>query len=74
MLELKTWKYTKQDDPKSFTFPLLPSGHLDIDGEGGVLGLVVMHQGHIPAPEGLLGGESDLRLGESTKGSATNRG
>lgn len=33
-----------------------------------------MHQGHVSAPEGLLGSESDLRLGESRKSSVSSRG
>lgn len=35
--------------------------------------LVIMHQDHVPAPEGLLGSESDLRLGESMKSSVPSR-
>lgn len=35
--------------------------------------LVIMHQGHVSAPEGLLGSERDLRLGESMKSSVPSR-
>lgn len=32
-----------------------------------------MHQGHVAAPEGLLGSEGDLRLGGSMKSSVPSR-
>lgn len=61
-------------DPPRLTLPLAPCSHSDIDGEGGMFGLMIMHQGHIPALEGLLGSESDLRLGKSMKVSVPSRG
>lgn len=62
-LDVKKWADSTTSSQK-LTLPLAPCHHSDVDGEGGVFRLVIMHQGHVPTPEGLLGSESDLRLGE----------
>ena len=51
----------------TLTLPLTPRVHSDLDGEGGVLRLVVMDDNHIGAWEGNLGSETDLRLGKKKR-------
>lgn len=51
----------------TLTFPLTPCGHSDFHREGGMFRLVIVYHNHIPAREGHLWRESDVRLGKKNE-------